>query len=142
MKKSIKILKKWIGINRIRICYSDMPYDDGSWTNYLSRITIHDDLDLKTELATLLHECGHYLDDYANGEDRAIDRAYNKYNAGVLLNNKEYRLVYQSEKRAWQNARRLAKQLKIRLGKWFDKEMRSSLAIYRCLKPSSHRTRG
>lgn len=135
MKKSIKIVKKWIRINRIRICYSDLQFDDGQWTNYLNRIDLASDLDLKEELATLLHECGHYLDDYSNGENRQLDKAYNKYNSGVLITTKEYRLIYACEKRAWLNGRKLARQLKIRLGKWFDKEMRSSLAVYRQIKP-------
>lgn len=89
-------------------------------------------------ISTLLHELGHYQDDLRNpnkyggthhyyGRTR-LERQY------VYLTAKQKQAIWDTETEAWKNGRAIAKQLKIKLGKWFDKDETSSLNTYRPIR--------
>lgn len=89
-------------------------------------------------ISTLLHELGHYLDDYRNPNKYAgthhyygrtrIERDY------VYLTANQKQAIWDTETEAWKNGRAIANQLKIKLGKWFDKDETSSLNTYRPIR--------
>lgn len=116
---------------------------EGARFSELSRRIYLDDDDSDPELvATLLHEIGHILDltlnykDYTEELDVAYERFYDE-----KANKKQKRMVLSSEKRAWAVGKKIAKQLKIPLGKWFDDEQKVCLDSYRSIPCAKSRNR-
>jgi hypothetical protein len=118
--------------NGISVVYNADKDDEGVWLPSVRRIKIYPDLAPSTEIATLLHECGHALDD-AVTDDRVFNKLCNAYQAFYINRaRKEQRsLVIESEIRAWELGRRIAKALKIRAGRWYALEQESAIQAYR-----------
>jgi len=95
-------------------------------------ITIDDELDPESEIASMLHELGHAVDEYRverlNQED--VSRAYTAWYEGRDTRSQRKKVLAE-ERAAWRIGRIIAKNLKISLGKWYAKEQKESLAVYR-----------
>jgi hypothetical protein len=105
---------------------------DGAWISTRRKIRIDPDLAPSTEIATLLHELGHVLDDTRSkgGMDQRIEKAYHAvYHKKPTR--KQHEMVLKRERAAWEHGRGIAKKLRIRLGKWFEDEMAEALREYR-----------
>lgn len=89
-------------------------------------------------LSTLLHELGHFMDDYRNpnkfaGRHHTCGRTRIEKDF-IFLSVNQKQAVWESEIEAWKNARAIALKLKIPLGKWFTKDETSSLNTYRSIR--------
>jgi hypothetical protein len=104
---------------------------DGAYIPSLRKIKIDPDLPDSTEIATLLHELGHSLDDtlYSKSVMRVLDRAY-KAVYHKKPTQQQLQSVLDCEKRAWTFGRSIAKKLRIPLGKWYAAEEAEALKIY------------
>ena len=115
------------------IAIEHKEYDgDGAYVPTRRKIILDRDLDESTEVAVLLHECGHMLDDALNDpiELKKLDKAYMAFYKNEA-NDEQKELVYACEERAWNCGRAVAKKLRIKLGNWYDEEELISLADYR-----------
>lgn len=116
----------------IRVQYR--PVDgDGAYIPVKRKVIIDDDLTPEEEIATLLHELGHVLEDAMapdnNKRDR-LERAYVRvYDAKETPN--QLRMVLRCERKAWAMGRAIAILLGIKLGPWYDKSIKDSIAAYK-----------
>ncbi len=113
----------------VSVIYKNFP-GEGKAEN--KKITLDTGLSQSAEIATLLHELGHVLDDlsFTTDEYNKISKAYTRiYDDNCSREHKE--TVLEREKAAWKYGRNLATQLGIRLGKWFLVEEKVSIASYR-----------
>lgn len=89
-------------------------------------------------ISTLLHEIGHFIDDTRNPNRFQMKHHYHGYDklekeySTLTVNQKE--AVMRAEMSAWKNARALARQLNIPLGKWFYKDETRCLNTYRPIR--------
>lgn len=114
--RRLELFSKALGV---KVEYA--PEDgEGSFSPATRKIRIDPELSEAEEIATFLHELGHAVDDMLIDDKvyALIDKAYTiVYDKKV--SKKQQALVVNCEKRAWQYGRSIAKQLKIRLGKWY-----------------------
>lgn len=115
---------------RISIEYKECS-SEGIFFPSKSKIVIDKDLSDVEEIATLLHELGHALDDFTTHYNhKELNRAYDKVDDPVL-SKKNLDLVLKCERRAWLNGVSIANRAKIRLGKWYTRIMQESLNSYK-----------
>lgn len=121
--------------NRVKIKYSETCCSDAAYTPTLRLITLEEDMPESREIAVLLHELGHVIDDDARlslSIDKALDLAIKACNSDAGATLKQFALVMNCEREAWKQGRIIAKKkLMIHLGKWFEKERKSALQSYR-----------
>ena len=115
----------------ITIKYDNMD-GEGSYEPHKRWLRISPDLSQSCEIAVLLHELGHCLDDtlVSKKMEPKLSKAYNaiykdKYTKTQLA------LVVACERRAWKMGRAVAKKLRIRLGKWYDEIQRFCIEDYK-----------
>lgn len=106
--------------------------DDGVYLPARRKIVIDKDLDPSEEVAILLHELGHALDDALakKSMEKRVDSAYKAIYAKKPTR-KQRDFVMGCELRAWEYGRGIAKKLRIPLGKWYDRVRDESLKSYR-----------
>lgn len=114
----------------ITIEYKEMD-GDGSYVPSRRKVKLDKDLPESTEVATLLHELGHSLDDNLTDKkiELVMDKAYKAFYKRSA-NKRQVEHVVECEKRAWVYGRGIAKKLRIPLGKWYDEEERTALEGY------------
>lgn len=101
-------------------------------------ITIARNQSESEKISTLLHEMGHFIDDTRNPNRFAMKYHFHGYGklekeyAVLTVNQKD--AVMRAEMSAWKNARALARQLKIPLGKWFYTDETRCLNTYRPIR--------
>jgi hypothetical protein len=124
-------LKAYAKACEISIVYRTEPCD-GAYIPTRREVVLDPDLEESTEVAVLLHELGHSLDDslFTKTYDRKLDRALTAADNGTATP-EQVEMVIECEKRAWVYGRSIAKRLRIRLGKWYDKEESNNLLSYR-----------
>lgn len=123
-----------ISITWKRLDSHEAYYSPGS-----NSIVIDDELEEEQEIAFLLHELGHAMDEYRvdrlNQDD--ISDAYTAWYEGRDTKSQKKKVV-KEEKTAWRIGRIIAKNLKIPLGKWYTRESKEGLSVYRAgIKKSS-----
>lgn len=115
----------------IKIEYSQRDAE-GSYTPSRRVVNVNPDLTDSEEIAVLLHEFGHFLDNTLldlDG-DHPLEIAYrNTYKGTASL--LESILVIECENRAWDYGRVIAKKLRIPLGKWYDEVREECLEGYK-----------
>lgn len=116
---------------QIKLEYSDAD-GEGAYIPSRNKIRVDPDLSESREIAVLLHELGHALDDtLADAKTYgAIERAYKRVYRGRTTP-AQRQLVIECEERAWEYGARLAKKLGIRLGKWYSGIRDENLGTYR-----------
>lgn len=122
------IYAKAIGIKMDFSAYNG----NGAWMVAARKIKIDPDMSESEEIATILHELGHVMDDtfqMSKSPNEVID-AYSCIYTGTYTK-KQKRLVIKAERLAWANGRKIAKLLKIRLGKWYTDVQRTSINAYK-----------
>lgn len=114
----------------IKVQYRDQP-GDGAYIPTLRKIAIDKDLPESTEIATLLHELGHAMDETLLDKRVAkrLNRLYMRVYT-VKLSKARLGEIIDCERRAWALGRSVAKSLRIPLGKWFEREEQDALAQY------------
>jgi len=110
------------------------PYaDEGIWLPWTRVVKVDSELDEAEQVATILHELGHALDDILTPSGRYSDRIYKAYRA--TYRNKQskaqLKLVIDAQKIAWKYGRDIAQRLRIRLGKWYDEAEKVSIKSYK-----------
>lgn len=131
-KEYLERLMMYAKANGISVMYTADENSEGEWLPLVRRIKIMPDMSNSAEIATFLHELGHSLDDTVTDPKmyRRVLKAYSTfYNGRPSLSQKA--LVINSEIRAWELGRRIAKALKIRLGSWYDTEQNISVKEYK-----------
>lgn len=95
-------------------------------------IQLDKELSQSDEIAAILHELGHTMDDTIMnlGNHQRVEIAYNaiytkRYTKAQLD------LVMATERKAWKYGRVIANMLQIRLGKWYTKYQNQCLRSYR-----------
>ncbi len=137
----MQILENYAKGLRIKITYS--PRNDlGVYSSTTRRIGLDSELSQSWEVATLLHELGHCIDDASQPED-ALPNVWDAYRAVYSgdFKAKHKKLVVECEKRAWQCGRGLAKKLGIKLGKWYTDVEQECLQDYLEVKREIQRNR-
>lgn len=104
----------------IKIKY-DSKREECSYEPHRRILRMDPTLSQSAEIASLLHELGHALDDtlLTGRIERRLSLAY----VALYAENNtrgQLNLVIECEERAWKYARAVAKKLRIKLGKWFD----------------------
>jgi len=105
---------------------------DGLYDPISHQVEIDNELDNDEEIATILHELGHAMDEYRVerlDQPRRM-KAYTAWYDGKDTK-LQRKLVIEEEIIAWKIGRLIAKQLKIPLGKWYDYNQKAGLAVYR-----------
>lgn len=129
--KYLDILLIYAKAMDIRIDFS--PYNgNGAWMVAARKIKIDSEMSEAEEIATILHELGHVLDDafQMSKSPNEVTDAYTCIYTGKYTK-KQKRLVIKAERLAWANGRKIAKLLKIRLGKWYTDVQKSSINAYK-----------
>lgn len=133
--KNYNKLLKYAESSGVTVVYIQRS-ETASWRRDTRTIQLSPEYSGKVEeLALLLHELGHMRDDFTLGKNKEINTAYNQFNKlilGTIKNTspKKKILVIDTEYRAWIYGIAIAKQLGIRLGKWYYKEMEVELLNY------------
>lgn len=94
---------------------------EGSYSRQSRTIQLDEDNSEVQDVAVLLHELGHAVDEMLIDDKirKTINEAYALvYRTKVSKNQRN--LVMNNEVRAWMYGRSIARQLKIRLGKWYS----------------------
>lgn len=127
-KQKIRFYCKAVGL---KLIYRAEP-SDGIYQPSRRRIIIDSDLEETEEVATLLHELGHALDDALSSKKDLCKRddAYkviytSKYSKAQL------RRVLKCEVSAWQTGKYIAELLKIPLGTWYTHIQNDAIKGYR-----------
>lgn len=133
--KNYNKLLKYAESSGVTVVYVERN-ESASWKRDLRTIQLSPDSSGKVEeLALLLHELGHMRDDFTLGKVKEIDLAYKQFNKLISghiksASKKNKIIVIDTEYRAWNYGIAIAKQLGIRLGKWYFSEMESGLQTY------------
>ena len=137
LKKYNKYLNKLIDyavVCDVKVIYKNIPQDEGSFSYSDRTIELDENLSESNEIATFLHELGHFIDDALHPKftrSKKAEAAYYSYNCAVPLTKPQRKVILDQERRAWEGGEGLARQLKIKLGKWYYKEMKEGLNAYR-----------
>lgn len=127
----IALLLTYAEASGIKVKYKEEPCD-GVYDHNTNTITIDEDLEESAEIATLLHELGHAIDNklmlsrMSDPVWKCYDRVYESQHS-----QEDLEIVMEAEKQAWQNGRVIAKRLKIQLGAWYSYEQKTALTNYR-----------
>lgn len=115
----------------ISVVYRLEP-SDGVYMPSRRQIVLDKDLEPHEEVATLLHELGHAMDDSLTSgtpQYKKLERAYRViYDKRPTKRQKE--LVHETEVRAWEYGKGIAKKLRIPLGKWYGAVRDEALLSY------------
>jgi hypothetical protein len=105
---------------------------DGAYVPSRRLIRIDPDLNDSFQVAVFLHELGHHLDDRLVHE-KYLDRVNKAYTAFYAEKHtkRHLKLIRETEERAWEYGRTVAKIVKIRLGKWYDDAQKLCLESYK-----------
>lgn len=127
-----KKLVRFIHSLGVKLIEKDDAEDDGMYIPLRKTIRIAGELGPAEEIAVLLHEVGHVLDEIVGFKlhTASLEKAYAAIYTGKFTEHQR-KLVLRTEKRAWVNARELARYLKIPLGKWFSDTQKQCLNDYR-----------
>jgi hypothetical protein len=109
---------------------------DGAFVPTRRKVVIDPDLSETDTLATLLHELGHFLDDTILRDNPSMGKLSEAYYAvyGDKYTNSQLEIVVKCEERAWDYGEVIAKQLKIKLGKWYTDNKKDAIRSYRTTK--------
>lgn len=128
----LKRLKLFARANKVSIVIAESD-SEGVWMPLVRRIRLDENLSNSVEIASLLHELGHSIDDLMwvkLAESKEVDKAYEAMYS-EKVSSKQRKIVVEFEERAWKNARNIAKRLNIRLGKWYYKTEKKFLNTYK-----------
>ncbi len=117
----------------VKIRYDENQSSEGVWMPSIRKIKLDTDLSQSGEIASLLHELGHSLDDMLSTPAKLDEKLYKAYDAMYkdTCTKKQRALVVACEERAWNNGRDIANRLRIRLGKWYDQAEKYCLDSYK-----------
>ena len=125
-------IERYAKLCNIKITYCQCD-GDGSFSSSRRRIRIDNDLSEAKEVAVLLHELGHALDDSmpTGPKARKTNAAYANMYDKLKVTDIQLSLIIECEQRAWNIGRAIAKKLSIRLGKWYDNHEKECLDNYK-----------
>lgn len=127
----LDLLLIYAKVNGVSIDFS-AKNEECVWIPSSRKIKIDPDMSEAEEIASLLHELGHVIDDAFE-----MSKSYNELHEAYLciytnkFTKKQKRLVLKAERLAWANGRKIAKLLKIRLGKWYTDVQKISINSYK-----------
>ena len=122
----IEFYAKAIGI---KIEYAEEP-SEGAYIPARHKVRIDTDLSESSEIATLLHELGHEMDDTLTVPVYKLERAYEATYKDKPTK-AQLKLVLECERKAWYYGKVIAAKLKIKLGKWYDECEKNAIAGYK-----------
>lgn len=124
----LRRLKQYTKASGIKLWIDDM---ESSYSPAARRLRLDTDAPQTHIIASFLHELGHSIDDTVVPKaSKSLAKAYNAVYKEKNTPN-QLRLVIECEKRAWDFGVKIAKILKIRLGKWYDDYRSECLKNYR-----------
>lgn len=126
-------IKSLAKVLSIKIVWQTTP-SDGMWQPHKRRIIIDPDLTESETISTLLHEFGHIIDDYSLDE-KTHKKLYKAYSSIYtdFFSEESVIMVALTEGRAWNYGAAIAKNLGIKLGKWYHRETIKGVRGYRNL---------
>lgn len=127
----LEILMRYCKGSGIKVIYKEIDCE-ACYLHDTRTLTVCKDLAESTEIAVILHEVGHSLDEVLTGDTLRtfVNAAYPVFYKNKATK-KQKKLVLDCEKRAWKLGRAIAKKLRIPLGKWYDNEEKDALDTYR-----------
>lgn len=123
--KYLKKLKMYAKSRNIKIQHKNNFEYEGCFYPNWRLIVLDADLEDDEEIAILLHELGHTLDDLI--QTKEVQHQYDL----AKVSKKADKAIMDAEKRAWNFAKLIAKDLRIPLGKWFYYYKKICLNSYR-----------
>ncbi len=115
-------LLDYAAAHNLKVIMSDSD-GDSTFVPATRTIKIDPELEPTEEIASFLHELGHFFDDTlridGSPEWEALNNAYRTVYRKNCTDD-QLTLIIACELRAWKNGRAIARTLKIRLGKWYD----------------------
>lgn len=134
----MKKIKAFARLCNVRITFVKNLPESGEYRPLRREVIIDRNLDQAAKLSTLLHELGHFMDDLRNPFNNFANRFHNDGRTAIdqerHLTMNQKKKILKTEKEAWKNARALASQLNIPLGKWFNQDEKSSLNSYYAIR--------
>ncbi len=127
-KQKINFYCKAVGL---KLIYRAEP-SEGVYLPSRHQVIIDSDLEETTEIAIILHELGHALDD-ALSLKRDLNKRDDAYKViyKTKYTQQQLRRVIKCEVCAWKTGRYIAKILKIKLGLWYTIVQNESLKSYK-----------
>ena len=134
----MKQIKAFAKLCNIRITFVKNMPECGEYRPNRREVLVDKDLPEAVKISTLLHELGHFMDDLRNPLNNFANRFHNDGRNAIdqerHLTMLQKKRILKTEKEAWKNARALASQLSIPLGKWFYQDEKSSLNSYYAIR--------
>lgn len=129
--KYLDLLLIYAKVHGITVDFSPKN-EECMWIPSTRKIKLDPEMSESEEIATLLHELGHVLDDAFDmlGNVNEVQKAYECIYTNKFTK-KQKRLVLKAERLAWSNGKKIAKLLKIRLGKWYTEVQAESINSYK-----------
>jgi len=135
--KHIESIELYLLLCQVRVKYIPDLISGGVYSPSARTILIDENLNVKQKMFTLLHEAGHFID-YSTNPKSFTNASHNiarrKIEKSQKLSLAQKRAIIRNETKAWKYAKGLARQLKIPLGKNFEKDRKESLKTYRQLE--------
>ena len=134
----LKKLKSYSKLCGIKVEFRKEVDGIGAYVPSRRSIVIETSLSQSHTISTLLHELGHFVDDFRNPNNHFNNRFHNDGRTAIenerALTARQKKKVLQLEREAWKNGRALARQLNIPLGRWFFQDEKSSFNTYRSIR--------
>ena len=108
---------------------------DNFYFEFGRKVVVSSMLPPALQISSALHELGHFIDFQKNSDAHFhsvyAKQANRKLLTGAPMTRRQKDAIWEYEVCAWAEARGLAKQLQIRIGKWFEQDRIESLNTYR-----------
>lgn len=137
-KSYMKKIKAYAKLCQVRVVFRSDVDCTGVYYPQQRTVVVDKDLDEPAKISTLLHELGHFMDDLRTPLNHFSNRFHNDGRTAIEedrhLTMLQKKRILKLEKEAWKNGRAIARQLKIPLGQWFDKDEKSALNSYYAIR--------
>lgn len=137
-KTYLNQIKRYARLCNVKIVFKKEVDGVGEYIPNRRQVVLEKGLSQSEIISTLLHEFGHFIDDYRNPENNLNNRYHNDGRTAIEqdreLTVQQKKKILKIEKEAWKNGRALARQLNIPLGNWFYRDEKSALNSYYAMR--------
>jgi hypothetical protein len=137
-KPYLRQIKRYAKLCNVEIVFKKEVDGVGEYVPNRRRVALEKGLDQSAIISTLLHELGHFIDDFRNPENNLNNKFHNDGRTAIErereMTSQQKKKILKIEREAWKNGRALARQLNIPLGSWFYRDEKSSLNSYYAMR--------